>query len=398
MTSIIFIHGTGVRKESYAVTFEHIEKTLKELKPEIELFPCLWGDDFGTQLQAKGASIPNYNLSGGGSNIEKQQDYLIELWEKLYQDSLYEIRLLSLKPLGTQIGDPGEQLEERVEQLITSSELQKELKEVGIEEVFNKAYQKITGEESELVYERLLERASEPLDEYYIAIARAIVAEIIRLHKQDEIYSRILFDPKLRDQIVALIVKELSKDTVSKGLGDFVKNWLVANIKNVGDKKLQRKRGALTDNIFPFIGDIILYQAKGELIRNCIQKQIENIETPVVLLAHSLGGIACVDLLVQKNISKVELLITVGSQSPFFYEIGALQSLSYPKPLPEYFPEWLNIYDLRDVLSYVGDHEDLFFGRIQDVRVDNKQPFPESHGAYWYNQETWDAIMKKLSR
>jgi hypothetical protein len=118
----------------------------------------------------------------------------------------------------------------------------------------------------------------------------------------------------------------------------------------------------------------------------------------VVLLAHSLGGIACVDLLIEEDLThKVAGLITVGSQAPFFYEIGALQTLPYGQPLPAHFPaRWLNIYALRDFLSYVGDQPGIFPGRVVDVLVNNQQPFPEAHGAYWANDETWKAIAEFL--
>jgi hypothetical protein len=58
------------------------------------------------------------------------------------------------------------------------------------------------------------------------------------------------------------------------------------------------KRGAVTSKILSMPCDILLYQARGGRIRDFIQQKIEQVEPPVVLLAHSLGGIACVDLLV----------------------------------------------------------------------------------------------------
>ena len=109
----------------------------------------------------------------------------------------------------------------------------------------------------------------------------------------------------------------------------------------------------------------------------------------MVLIAHSLGGIACVDLLVKTPLSAVKLLIICGSQAPLFYEIGALQSLEFgdipaAHRLPGHFPTWLNFYDLRDFLSYVA--EPLFAkDRVTDVVVDNRLPFPESHSGYWRN-------------
>ena len=111
----------------------------------------------------------------------------------------------------------------------------------------------------------------------------------------------------------------------------------------------------------------------------------------MVLLGHSLGGVVCVDLLVEQALPQVQLLVTVGSQAPFFYEINALHSLAWEEPLPAHFPTWLNIYDLRDFLSYIG--ASVFPGKVRDVRVDSKQPFPHAHGAYFTNPETWEAIV-----
>jgi pimeloyl-ACP methyl ester carboxylesterase len=111
---------------------------------------------------------------------------------------------------------------------------------------------------------------------------------------------------------------------------------------------------------------------------------------PVYLLAHSLGGIICADLLVREPVPGVAGLITVGSQTPFMYEIGAFPALSHPDPLPGHMPRWLNVYDRRDLLSYMGGG--VFDGRVRDVGVDNGQPFPQSHSAYWTNPALWAAV------
>jgi pimeloyl-ACP methyl ester carboxylesterase len=156
----------------------------------------------------------------------------------------------------------------------------------------------------------------------------------------------------------------------------------------------QRHRGAISDAAYPFAGDILLYQGRGDQIRGVIREAIHRAVPPVVLLAHSLGGIASVDLLALEPLP-VDLLITVGSQAPFLYEINALHSLAYGDPLPPHYPpRWLNIYDLRDLLSYRG--EGLFPGRVTDVKVDNRQPFPDSHSAYWTNAQVWDTIVARL--
>ena len=72
----------------------------------------------------------------------------------------------------------------------------------------------------------------------------------------------------------------------------------------------------------------------------------------MVLIGHSLGGIACVDLLAGGTLTHVRLLVTVGSQAPLLYEMDALHGLRFGEPLPEHFPRWINLYDPHDSLSY----------------------------------------------
>jgi hypothetical protein len=46
------------------------------------------------------------------------------------------------------------------------------------------------------------------------------------------------------------------------------------------------------------------------------------------------------------------------------------------------------------VFAFVG--EKVFEKRVVDVPVDNDQPFPQAHGAYWRNKDTWSAIVNAL--
>ena len=118
------------------------------------------------------------------------------------------------------------------------------------------------------------------------------------------------------------------------------------------------------DGASPLCGDILLYQCRGEKVCDLIEKRIREVEPPVILIAHSLGGVACIDLLIGTQLSDlVPLVVTVGSQAPYFYEINALRSLEHSSSpaLPQDFPKWVNVYDPRDFLSFVG--ADIFKGR-----------------------------------
>ncbi|HEX3140362.1 MAG TPA: hypothetical protein VHQ87_09915, partial [Rhizobacter sp.] len=159
--------------------------------------------------------------------------------------------------------------------------------------------------------------------------------------------------------------------------------------KRLATSALRRHRNDLSNAAALPVGDILLYQSRGEEIRKFIRSKIEQATGPVTLLAHSLGGIACFDLLALPNPPKVERLITVGSQSPLLYEIGALPSLKPPQTLPQGFPRWLNVYDRNDFLSYVAKG---LFSTATDLEVDSGQPFPDSHSAYFSNDAVWDAV------
>ena len=108
MTSIIFVHGTGGRKEAYDQTFQQIKQALQERRPDIKLVPCLWGDPVGAKLNKGGVSIPSYDETDGGMKRSPEEEN-IQLWEALYKDPSYEMRLLGLRSLQSQTSAPGKQ-------------------------------------------------------------------------------------------------------------------------------------------------------------------------------------------------------------------------------------------------------------------------------------------------
>src|SRR4028119_1514233 len=121
MTTVLFVHGTGVRNPGYEDTFKLIEQKLLAQRPDLKVERCFWGDSLGTKLNARGASIPLYDATLALAEGEAE-DYEIVLWEQLYCDPLYELRVLSLKPVeeseASPFGEqPGDELHSRVESL-----------------------------------------------------------------------------------------------------------------------------------------------------------------------------------------------------------------------------------------------------------------------------------------
>ena len=137
-----------------------------------------------------------------------------------------------------------------------------------------------------------------------------------------------------------------------------------------------------------------MYLARGEPIRTFIADVVTSVEAPVILLGHSLGGVACVDLLASRALPAVELLVTVGSQAPLLYELNALPALAFDAELPPTMPWWVNIFDRRDLLAFTGAH--VFPGQVEDREVDNRAPFPRSHSAYFANDRFYEVLDEAL--
>lgn len=395
MTTVIFVHGTSVREPAFSDTFNIVEQQLQNKLPELKVIPCSWGDSLGAKLHAEGASIPLYDATNQ-QNEEEIVDEEIIRWQQLYKDPFYELRLLSIKNPEEVTPRAGQEsledvLTEAVENFTPSEKLSQELEKAGLASFFPQALENITQSQ---VYSSALETISDTTTEYRNAIARAVMAEMFSLAEQKQKFLPILTDADLRDQLVYNFSIEII-DT-DKAIGDWVKEQGAKLLAAAGTFYFDRNRGSATDASYPIIGDILLYQSRGKELRDFIQTYIDGADSSVILIGHSLGGIACFDLLALQPQAKVKLLVTIGSQAPFFYEIGALTSLDIRKEekLPELFPSWLNIYDLKDILSYIGGN--LFHNKVQDIPVNSKQSFPKSHGAYWTNPATWKAIVKRI--
>src|SRR5689334_15776778 len=104
MATLIFVHGTGVREDSYAKTFEVIRSKLDDLNTKrqprapIALATCEWGKTLGVDLNLKGDSIPDYVANDGIRllpNTTTDDDLDVLLWSALARDPLYELRELA---------------------------------------------------------------------------------------------------------------------------------------------------------------------------------------------------------------------------------------------------------------------------------------------------------------
>lgn len=396
LPTLLFVHGTGVRETAYVSAIKLINQQAQDgCGRPIAVEGCFWGKSEGAKLSAGGASIPGYRDTGGTEPSEG--DEVLALWSVLYTDAWYELRVLrNLPPVSFLPGKepPPVLLRRSTEKLASpSQELLARLVDEGLEDFFKEAVEALL-KASE--FEKAIATAPHDPLEHRRAIARALVAHTLVAAEEA---GRPPLTGAARDEIVLLLTTELRG--YGMGIGEFLLRPVKGLALRTVTKKLVGDRGTYSDATAPMAGDILRYLANGESMRSFIRGFLSDLDGgPIVLLGHSLGGIMCVDLLVEQALAEahtgaeITALVTVGSQAPLLYELGALPSLRPKEQLPDRFPQWLNIFDRRDLLSYVG--AGVFDGRVTDIEVNNGQPFPQAHSAYWSNPQVWEAIKQVL--
>src|SRR5690349_3839427 len=60
VTTVLFVHGTGVREPGFSETLERVQQGFRSLRPEIRINSCYWGGSAGSVLHSNGVSVPGY--------------------------------------------------------------------------------------------------------------------------------------------------------------------------------------------------------------------------------------------------------------------------------------------------------------------------------------------------
>jgi hypothetical protein len=384
--SVIFVHGTGVRLRAYKASIATIRARIGAAGISEPVIECAWGDPFGSLFV--GRSLPDYYSDAA---VEKDALELAQ-WARLFEYPLSELEKLSIRGAAAGLpAMPGQKPVwlkdlERISLYKPSTEFDQLLRRAGLREYWNDAWPRIIG--SPLV-RPAFERSAQAneLADCVGALARAVVAQ---LHIKAVADGQPGPSAQMRDLLCQRLRSDWGYEVL--GLGTFLSEI----IKRAGTSVIRNRRSAINETIAAPIGDILLYQSRGQEIRDFIRSKVDAAPAPVTLVSHSLGGVACVDLLAMPDPPQVAALVTMGSQAPYFYEMDALASVKAPNSLPTEFPPWLNIYDRDDFLSFVGTR--IFPGRVQDFEVRSGQPFPDSHSAYVGNDAVWGEIRKFISQ
>jgi len=386
-----------VREPSYGTTFRIVQERLAELRPEWRVERCYWGELNGVKIDGRLRTVPVGRGEGRTRSIASVRiddaELALTVWQFLYADPFYELRWLA-SVAGQAVGDAGvppppgaisqgRVLHRRIDALDGSSDgdLAEILRVHRLVGAWHRALPLVRDSEE------LREALATGDQELPSATARSLVAATITAAEEEGTPA---VTAETRDRMVDAILQLLG------GQPRGIKDWLLAPLKGLASRGVTwyvaRDRTGLSEGAAPAAGDVVLYQTRGGGIRQFVADAIAATPGPVYLVAHSLGGVACVDLLVMKRLATVRGLITVGSQSPLLYELDCLTSLRPPAGLPQGFPRWLNLFDPRDFLSYIA--EPVFDPDVvKDVEVRSGEPFPQSHSAYWQNDAVWRHIV-----
>ena len=168
---------------------------------------------------------------------------------------------------------------------------------------------------------------------------------------------------------------------------------------------LTRHRAGLSRELADFLQYVVYYFRVDNAttvvddIRRLVAQQIAGADQsqPVVVVGHSLGGIMAIDVASADHDGRIDLVVTVGSQSPLLYVLGASPQFQGPDRRDPVAP-WLNLYNPRDPLSFLAA-EAFAWAKTPpvDVAVDDPRDLIASHTGYSTNPAVYEQIAARLT-
>jgi len=167
-----------------------------------------------------------------------------------------------------------------------------------------------------------------------------------------------------------------------------------------------------------FLGDIFEYLAnrgtpgsgEGKIVQIVASDfaqaaTFRNMNDPMIIVAHSMGGIISYDILSHFRPELVcDLFVTVGSQVGVFAELGLLPAIpidrtsapdsNRPKAkVPANIKRWINVFDPADVLGFKADG---VFDRVEDYAFSSNVSSLTAHGMYFERPHFYERLRARI--
>lgn len=414
--TLLFIHGTGVRDVSDSMQrIRDGAKRYLALAPD-HVHAIEWGKAVGPEDLDIKRVLPPDPITRGMTLAGSDIDVDTAMWGLLFADPLLELRFLSNIPQagsGTQIAFAQYPVDVLAQRQVIGLTLPTEVLEAAqIDSTEIVEACRAVGESEEFPAAAVA-CGTWNAPELVNAVARAVTATVVSAQLQRLMESRlyvmprVVADGEVRAGLVTAIEKAYAPDVTKGVISEYLAKMFGPLAQKLGTKVAVDHRGQFMGPLSDFIRDVAWYIARGADARDFIRAEMVPFATrgPVVVLAHSLGGIAAVDLLSDPAIMtgpqppRVDTLVTVGSQAPLLYLLDALKNLR-PPPNPTVVPfsPWINIYNRQDLLSFFasGVFRPIPGGQsnaaVKDFAIDPGVPFPQSHSAYWDSPQLYKIL------
>lgn len=393
---LFFIHGTDTRdtEDIVALIRDRVHRIGRYEATDV--IPVEWGKAVGPNDQLDIESVlPRATTRRAGTEVPTDSD---DRWLLLSANPFSELQVLQYWPgvraainmpnevlpstvLANRLRAlPGEAADRSSGNVFSSAEWQAAGQAVGASELFAQAVDR-RGPDDELVLQ---------------AVSDTIVALLVHGRTAELLSKRRgIPDPEGLDTLAAGILEDLATSRGAAG------EWILRKVVLPSAVRYARKnRQSIMTGVASFARDITFYLQHGDAIREYIADQLHAHapEGQAVVMAHSLGGIAALDVLSENEATArlIDLLVTVGSQSSLLYQMDSLHSLRRGSSLNTPFSRWLNIYDPADFLSFCVDNVFKSQEGPRDKSVNNGLEFPESHSGYFVNDQVYDATRDRL--
>ena len=178
-------------------------------------------------------------------------------------------------------------------------------------------------------------------------------------------------------------------------------------------------RPGTNKNAILFLGDILAYlatrgepRAGGGPIVRVVTDDLERAAAgrsdrdPMIIVAHSMGGIISYDILAHFRPGLVcDLFVTVGSQVGVMAGLGLLAAVpidrtmpsgtSRPKAVvPDNIRRWINVFDPADVLGFKADR---VFDRVEDYAFSSGVSSVTAHSMYFERPHFYERLRARIA-
>jgi hypothetical protein len=378
----LLIHGIGQHNVAeFRTLFLNVRDRLRDsvvksrgyTVPENAFFPVYWGD-WGPVAWYEGTE-----LQAGTPTIATAQSNSMDLAAAIQANSLWSPTSSTL--------DVGLDALQIV--LSTPSPLQEVLDELGISA-------------SELIH-----AATQTVGQPHRSTATVNLLLVRALLQRSKRSRNIAALPEGRQALEALLALFLDQpQAMQKGLPLALTYPFWATVTML----VSHLRSNIMQVATSYVGDVMMYLARAAALRQFVHNTVIQAcrlrpAEPLVIIAHSLGGVIAYDYAADPAFvdrPQIDLLVTLGSQVALFAEYGLFQGSTSPaesgplahRPVyqePRLCGRWLNFYDPADFLSFpIGR---VFPGAAEgDQACPAGKPFPASHSAYWENNQLYEAI------